>query len=140
MAAVIDWELCSLGHPLTDLAHFCVGYYLPANDARFSIPGVFEWSLCSAVKEGLIPSVQQVCQWYQAERTGHLELSSEISIPGWRGFIALEMLKILMIFQGIAMRQRMGQASSKHAKHFESLIQPLNELLMQFLKSPSAML
>src|SRR3546814_4723944 len=32
--AVLDWELSTIGHPLADLAYFCLPYYLPADDLR----------------------------------------------------------------------------------------------------------
>ena len=30
--AVLDWELATLGHPLSDLAYACMYYHLPAGD------------------------------------------------------------------------------------------------------------
>ena len=31
VAAVLDWELSTLGDPLADLAYCCQGYYLPSS-------------------------------------------------------------------------------------------------------------
>lgn len=32
VAAVLDWELATIGHPLADLAYLCVGHYLPPEE------------------------------------------------------------------------------------------------------------
>lgn len=28
VAATLDWELCTIGHPISDLAYFCLPFYL----------------------------------------------------------------------------------------------------------------
>ena len=32
LAAVLDWELSTIGHPLADLAYLCIGHHLPAEE------------------------------------------------------------------------------------------------------------
>ena len=34
VAAVLDWELSTLGHPLSDLAYHCLAWHLPAGVLR----------------------------------------------------------------------------------------------------------
>jgi len=34
--AVLDWELSTLGHPLSDLAYNCIQYYIPVSESRLS--------------------------------------------------------------------------------------------------------
>src|SRR5262249_34562458 len=34
VVAVLDWELSTIGHPLSDLAYCCTAYHLASNDGR----------------------------------------------------------------------------------------------------------
>ena len=34
IAAILDWELATIGHPLADLAYCCLPYHLPPDDMR----------------------------------------------------------------------------------------------------------
>src|ERR1044072_1379653 len=40
IVAVLDWELATLGHPLSDLAYACMYYHLPAGESRGGLADV----------------------------------------------------------------------------------------------------
>ena len=70
IAAVLDWELSTIGHPLADLAYFCLHYRLPHN-----IPGVVD-----LVEAGL-PQEDEILARY-CERT------KRDGIENWQIFLA----------------------------------------------------
>ncbi len=36
MIAVLDWELCAIGHPFSDVAYGCMSYHMPHEIAGVS--------------------------------------------------------------------------------------------------------
>lgn len=86
--AVVDWELSTLGHPLSDLANLCLGYYFKPGFARN------------------VPPMQDVHRHY-CSRTG-----TPYPIEGWRFAVAFAFFRLSVIIQGIAARAARGQASN----------------------------
>ena len=80
MIAVLDWELSTLGHPLSDLAHLCMIYLpLPNELTVHGVPGA--------------PTESTLTGWY-----------SEIAriprpIPNWPYFRALACFRMAAIAQ-----------------------------------------
>lgn len=97
VVGVLDWELSTIGHPLSDLAYLCMPY-------RFSRDVVAAKSLES---EGW-PTEQQMVDRYVA-RTGRKE------IRGWEIFLAFNFFRVAAITQGVAARAAQGTASSASA-------------------------
>eukprot|EP01065_Artemidia_motanka_P008043 TRINITY_DN14017_c0_g3_i1.p1 TRINITY_DN14017_c0_g3~~TRINITY_DN14017_c0_g3_i1.p1 ORF type:complete len:397 (+),score=92.93 TRINITY_DN14017_c0_g3_i1:94-1191(+) len=95
---VVDWELSTLGHPLSDLANLCLPYYIPKKGPLTMI--YKRWG-----KD--VPSMEEVHKQY-AEQTG-------ISYPieGYRFAAAFAFFRLSVIVQGIVMRQSKGQASQQ---------------------------
>lgn len=103
--AVLDWELSTLGHPLSDLANMCLPYYFPNHN------GIYPSFLAGKggeVKEG-IPSQEDLHRVY-CSATG-----TPYPIPKWHFFIAFAFFRLSVIIQGVAMRASKGQASSSNA-------------------------
>lgn len=94
---VLDWELSTIGHPLSDLAYFCLPY-------RYTRDAPVPKDL---VAEGW-PTEQQVIERYMA-RTGRTE------IRGWKIFLAFNFYRVAAITQGVAARAAQGTASSASA-------------------------
>lgn len=92
--AVLDWELCTIGHPIADLAYLCLHYRLPSD-----LPGVVD-----LVEAGL-PSEQAMLERY-CERTGR------DGIPDWPVFLAFACFRSAAIIQGVAARAAQGNVSS----------------------------
>ncbi|MBA1148731.1 phosphotransferase family protein [Ectothiorhodospiraceae bacterium WFHF3C12] len=100
--AVLDWELATLGHPLADLAYFCMPYHLP-----HGAPAVRGLLGIDLEEQGL-PSEEEVLEIYR-KRAGRAD------IPHWRFFLAFSMFRIAAILQGVYARALQGNASNADA-------------------------
>ena len=101
IAAVVDWELSTLGHPLSDLGYFCMALRLPRNPALPGLAGLNR-------KDLGIPSEESILQRY-AELTGR-------DIPeDWPFVLAFSFFRLAAIAQGVAKRAEQGNASSEQA-------------------------
>ncbi|MFT3805830.1 phosphotransferase family protein [Arenimonas sp.] len=101
LAAIVDWELSTLGHPLADLGYFCMALRLPRNPALPGLAGMDRAALG-------IPDEAAVLRRY-AEKTG-------FGIPGdWDFVIAFSYFRLAAIAQGVAKRAQQGNASSEQA-------------------------
>ena len=102
VAAVLDWELSTIGHPLADLGYFCLPWYQGSD-----IPGVI--GLQDLDLEGLgLPSVDEVLARY-VDKTGR------DGIADWPVFLAFSFFRIAAIIQGVAARAAQGNVSSASA-------------------------
>jgi len=106
--AVLDWELSTLGHPLSDLAYNCMAYYLPSDNAI-----VNGFVGCDIASMG-IPSEEEYVSAY-CERTGREEIAD------WAFFMAFSLFRIAAIQQGVYARALKGNASSETAHLFGKL-------------------
>ena len=89
--AVLDWELSTLGHPLSDLAYLC-------------LPCFFEPPLTRTSDKELITT-------YQASRVDQPLLH-------WRYYVALAFFRMAAICFGVYVRGLKGNASSPLAKKY----------------------
>ena len=105
VVAVLDWELSTLGNPLSDLSFNCMTYHLPAGD-----PVAAGFIGVDADALG-IPSEADYLTAY-ARRTGRNE------IRDWKFFMAFSLFRTAAIQQGVYARSRQGNASSAHAERF----------------------
>lgn len=98
--AVLDWELSTLGHPLSDLAYNCLPYHWPEEsfgDMRGldpSTPG--------------IPSEEDYVAAY-CRHAGRGE------IENWTFYLVLSLFRLAAIIQGVYFRGLQGNASSPEA-------------------------
>lgn len=102
VVAVLDWELATLGHPLADLAYFCMPYHLPADTPGAS--GLLGYDL---EREG-IPDEQTFLRRY-------CELVGRDGVPNWNFFMAFSMFRLAAIIQGVYYRALQGNASNADA-------------------------
>jgi aminoglycoside phosphotransferase (APT) family kinase protein len=100
IAAVLDWEVATIGHPLADLAYFCLPYYLPESDAR-SFHGEDPAALG-------IPSEEEIKAAYCRE-------AGRADLPDWRFFIIFSLFRTAAIRAGIYKRALVGTAASAQA-------------------------
>lgn len=105
IAAVLDWELSTVGHPLSDLAFNCMTYHLPAGHpilagfvgvdlAALGIPDEAAYLDAYARRSGIDPR------------------------PYWRFYMAFSLFRTAAIQQGVYARARRGNAASKTAGLF----------------------
>lgn len=113
VAAVIDWELSTLGHPLADFAYHLMMYRM----RTLAFPGLRGLDLGQLN----IPSEQAYIQAY-ARRTGNDE--SLILEP----YIAFSLLRLAGIFHGIRGRIARGTAASARAADYARHVEAVAEL------------
>lgn len=104
---ILDWELSTLGNPLSDFAYMCMRY-------RDSLRGVDLRALG-------IPSEQEYIEAY-CQRTGRS------GIDNWDYYLAFNMFRLAAILQGIAKRVRDGTAASRSAEEAGSGAYDLSKL------------
>jgi aminoglycoside phosphotransferase (APT) family kinase protein len=100
VTAVLDWELSTLGNPLSDFAYHMMPWRLGADTYR----GLFGYDLDALG----IPSEEEGRALY-CRRTGRTAL------PDWDFYIAFNMFRLAAILQGIMGRVREGTAASARA-------------------------
>jgi aminoglycoside phosphotransferase (APT) family kinase protein len=112
IAAVLDWELSTLGDPLADFSYHLMQWHMPPSDAGTG----------SLVGEDLaalgIPSLDAYVDAY-VERTG---LDPRPHLPV---YFAYNFFRIAAILQGIVGRVRDGTATSAYAAAKAQMVHPL---------------
>jgi aminoglycoside phosphotransferase (APT) family kinase protein len=91
--AVLDWELCTLGHPLADIAYGCILYHSDSES----------WGTLGGVdlKASGIPDEAAYLAAY-CRRTGR------DAIPGFNVYLAFSMFRLASIGQGVFKRNLIG--------------------------------
>ena len=101
MIALLDWELSTLGNPLSDLANFCLPYHASAFPLYSSFSEV-------GVAAG-VPTEKQMLAWYCEESGGRFTM--DVLLKHWPACIAFSFFRLAVILQGIAFRSCRGVAS-----------------------------
>jgi len=113
VAAVLDWELSTIGHPLGDLMYHMMEWYRPAGiDARGTLRG-------RELKALGIPDFDAYVRRY-CERTG---FSFNAQTLGFHR--AYNLFRVAAILQGVAGRLRDGTATSSNAAEMAMRVRPL---------------
>jgi aminoglycoside phosphotransferase (APT) family kinase protein len=113
VAAILDWELATLGHPLADFTYYLMVYRLPT----LAFPGLLGVDLAT---EG-IPSEAELVAAY-CRRTGRN------GIPALDFYMAFNMFRLSAIFHGIRGRVIRGTAASVRARAYAQHVETLAEL------------
>jgi len=103
VAAILDWELSTIGHPLADLGYFCVPYHLP-----YGVEGIKGLIGLDLVSAGL-PSEDDIVHTYALQR-GHS------GIEDLQYYVAFSLFRLTAILQGVYARALSGNASSADAQ------------------------
>ena len=115
VAAVLDWELSTLGHPLSDLAHNCLAFWIPRHDTAF--PG-----LGGADLEALGVPAEET---YRAAYCRH---AGRDALADWRFYLAFALFRMAAICQGVYTRGLRGNASAANAREYGARAVALAEL------------
>jgi aminoglycoside phosphotransferase (APT) family kinase protein len=112
--ALLDWELATLGHPMADLAYYCMALRLPRSS---EIKGLAGEDL-SALN---IPHEQALIEHYCTIRGIEAPLN-------WTFFVAFCFFRLAAILQGVYKRGLDGNASSERAVRMGKQVAPLAEM------------
>ncbi|XP_071792145.1 acyl-CoA dehydrogenase family member 11-like isoform X1 [Asterias amurensis] len=113
--AVLDWELSTLGEPLTDVGYACMLYHYPQdmpihlinpNQKQFSS---LESLACIPDEHSFLTSYCQRCLL-------------PYPLPDWNFYLALGFYKMASIGQGVYCRAILGNASSSFASNFDDVV------------------
>lgn len=113
VAAVLDWELSTLGDPLADFTYFCTAW-VQDNAGRSGVQDLDRKALG-------IPELEEVVERYCAQ-------TGRDGLPGLDWYLAYNFFRLAAIIQGIKKRVIDGTASSAHAKAMSEKVQPLAAL------------
>jgi aminoglycoside phosphotransferase (APT) family kinase protein len=111
--AILDWELSTLGHPLSDFSYQCMGWHLP-QEAFGGLAGLDLTAMN-------IPTEADYIQRY-CEKTGRKD------IEHWNYYLAFNIFRLASIIHGIIGRITAGTAASAQARDIAKLARPLGEL------------
>lgn len=102
VVSILDWELATLGHPLSDLAYCCLPYHMPVNvDGAKGMVG-------ADLKSLGLPEEQQLLDWY-------CQYTGRSGVPNWNYYIAFSLFRLAAIVQGVYHRALQGNASNADA-------------------------
>jgi aminoglycoside phosphotransferase (APT) family kinase protein len=111
--AVLDWELSTLGHPLSDFAYQVMAWRLSPQEFR---------GLKGADLDALgIPDEAEYVAAY-CRRTGRT------GIPNWEFYLIFNMFRIAAILHGVLARAQQGNAASADAVAMGSRARPVADV------------
>ena len=115
--AVLDWELCTLGHPLADFSYHMLQWHLP--DGAF-------YGLSDAELTARGMPTQEAYVAAYCERAGRT------TVDNLDYYLAYNLFRLAGILQGIVGRVRDGTAASEYAKERAATVRPTAELAFHF--------
>jgi aminoglycoside phosphotransferase (APT) family kinase protein len=115
--AVVDWEMSTVGDPLTDVALMCV-YRHPALDVILGEPAA--WTSPD------LPAPKVLADAY-ARRSGR-------DLDGWPFYLGLAHLKLAVIAEGIAYRAAVGADAGRDAQRAAEAVPELLAAGLEALK------
>jgi aminoglycoside phosphotransferase (APT) family kinase protein len=125
--AVLDWELCTLGDPLADLAYHLMQWEMPRSESGAGVGTLVGHDLA-----GLrIPERAAYVAAYSA-RTG---LDPRPHLPV---YLAYNFFRLAAILQGIVGRVRAGTAAGENAAAMAPLVRPLAAKAWGFARAAGA--
>lgn len=121
VVALVDWELSTLGHPLTDLAYQCMQLRMNHDGIMSGLAGVDR-------EVAGIPSEEAYVATYCQRRCIQ-------AIDHWDFYLAFSYFRFAAILQGVAKRAIDGNASSDQALRMGQYVAPLAGAAVALLKS-----
>ena len=113
--AILDWELSTLGHPISDLAYNCMTYCLPSY--MKALGGFSDLNIAALG----IPSQKQYLETYC------LGVGRD-HVPNWNFFVAFALFRASSIMQGVYARSLQQNASGMDASDVRALVKPVSEI------------
>jgi len=114
---ILDWELSTLGHPLTDLANLLQPFDLPHDGLEDTILQGLQ-----GLPPSHVPLIDELMTTYCSTA------GRPYPIPKWPVAVSFSMFRLSVIIQGIAARVLTNQASSEEAAVVAKGFKPLGRL------------
>jgi aminoglycoside phosphotransferase (APT) family kinase protein len=114
LAAIVDWELSTLGHPYADLAYFSMALRLPRNPILPGLAGMDRTALG-------IPEEGAMLEHFTAA-------SGLDPRTHWNFLLAFQFFRLAAIAQGVLKRALQGNASSDRAMQAGAMARTIAEL------------
>jgi len=108
VAAVLDWELSTIGHPLADLGYFLMPYHLDAETSTNGMKGLDNGIKGLDLGSLGIPSERALLESYA--KSAHLE-----DVPNIDFYVAFSMFRLAAILAGVLRRGIEGNAADPRA-------------------------
>mmetsp|Transcript_36447 Transcript_36447/g.77511 ORF Transcript_36447/g.77511 Transcript_36447/m.77511 type:complete len:383 (+) Transcript_36447:97-1245(+) len=118
VSAVLDWELCTLGHPLSDLAWLCKPWNYTSDGVHYED---------GSLPEG-IPTLEEFVQLYNVNRGPTWQMNQR----DWRFFLALDCYRSCAINHGVYARSVMGTSASDALRHLGGMMDGIVDLGLKF--------
>ncbi|KAI9320542.1 kinase-like domain-containing protein [Dichotomocladium elegans] len=115
---VLDWELSTIGHPLSDLSNLLQPFYIPPTKGVLGLKGVADLP---------IPNADELMKVY-CDKVGR-----PYPIDRWQFAVAFSFFRVSVILQGIAARVARKQASSAQAKLYAVRFKPLAHIALEIV-------
>jgi aminoglycoside phosphotransferase (APT) family kinase protein len=114
IAAIVDWELSTLGHPFADLAYLCMALRLPQEGILPGLAGLDRTAL------GIPSEAELVAEFAQA--------SGLDPRPHWAFLLAFQFFRLAAIAQGVLKRSQQGNASNDRAAQAGAMARVIAEM------------
>ncbi|KAG7194194.1 uncharacterized protein KQ657_004904 [Scheffersomyces spartinae] len=139
VVTVLDWELCTFGHPIFDLSNFLQSYDLPKdlNAMFYNDPDV-------QVGKELKQSTEKLARELRLYQSKYGRSTWKDNDPKnnpldlWPVGFVFGLLRLCVISQGIAMRSKGGTASSAQAQAFGLMYPFLADLTKKHIEEVEA--
>ncbi len=118
--ALLDWELSTLGHPLADLAYFCMCLRLPSNGHISGLAGKDRAAL------GIPTEFDLMANYCALRGIG--------AIDDWHFYLAFSFFRLAAILQGVLKRAQDGNASSDQALQVGQMAGQLAQLAVELIE------
>jgi aminoglycoside phosphotransferase (APT) family kinase protein len=121
---ILDWEMATIGHPLSDLTNLLSPYATASNESAVA-SGHANRAFVPGTLEGL-PTQKQCIEWYHGVVDWKF---SEREVVWGEAFF---LYRSSIITQGITARVARRQASSAKAKEYALMMEPMAYLAWEF--------
>jgi aminoglycoside phosphotransferase (APT) family kinase protein len=124
VAAVLDWELSTLGDPLADFTYLAMQWEMPAEAGSAGLHGV-------DFAQSAIPTLEEAVRLYCAA-------TGRAGVPQLDWYFAYNLFRLLGIVQGIKKRFLDGNASNARAEEMAARVPMLAQAAWHFAQRAGA--
>ncbi|KAK6582284.1 hypothetical protein PZA11_004692 [Diplocarpon coronariae] len=118
---ILDWEMSTIGHPLSDLVNLTAPFYLVNSPLGRKLPSFREGATLG------LPTKEDIIKWYA-------EVAGWDPSPDLPWGVSFGFFRATCIYQGIAARWAVRQASSAKAKENALARHPMGQLAWEHVK------